>query len=207
MDFFKALIPGAILTFVLDGLRSPEDAIKMAQSAERFAETAEQKDYAGRLVAYLQSKQTAAANKANANAIVLEAAMESTNGSGVSFIDDDQRDGPVLRRKYIDSDGRQVEEKIVLTKRSPNGDPMSEVRGKFVALECKGQQASVVLAIAGGKTTAFQIKDPNQLVASNKGEGMAMDLTCGAQPPKEVIVWHDASGILLQIHFQCRPIQ
>ena len=40
------------------------------------------------------------------------------------------------------------------------------------------------------------------MVASNKGEGMAMDLTCGAQPPKDVSIWHDAAGVLWQIHFQ-----
>jgi len=29
-----------------------------------------------------------------------------------------------------------------------------------------------------------------------------MDLTCGAQPPKDVSIWHDAAGVLWQIHFQ-----
>ena len=191
-----------IRAMALDSLHAPEEAMKMAQAAERFAVSGEEKEYAQRLVAYLKAKQDAAANKTNPGTMVLEAAVESTGGSGVSFIDEDRTDGPVLRRKYVDDSGKQVEEKIMLTKRSPNGDPMTEVRGKFVALECKGQQASVVLSITNGKTAAFLIKDPNQLVASNKGEGMAMDLTCGPQPPKEVSVWHDAAGVLWQIHFQ-----
>jgi len=159
-----------IRAMALDGLKSPEDAIKMAQSAERFAETPEQKDYAGRLVAYLQSKQTAAANKASANAIVLEAALESTNGSGVSFIDEDRTDGPVLRRKYVDDTGKQVEEKIMLTKRSPNGDPMTEIRGKFDALDCKGQQASVVVSLADGKTAVFSSRIRTSWLHPTKGK-------------------------------------
>jgi tetratricopeptide (TPR) repeat protein len=193
-----------IRAIAFDSLKAPEDAMKSALETQRYASNELEKGQAQNLIAYLESKQRAAQIKAEIqqNPAFLEAPMESTSGVGVSFIEEDRLDGPVLRRKYIDDKGREVEEKITLTKRSPRGDPMTEVKGKFVALDCKGQQANVVLTLADGKTASFLIKDPNQLVASNKGQGMAIDLTCGPQPPKDVIIWHDPAGVLWQVHFQ-----
>ncbi len=191
----------------LDNLKAPAEAIDSAQRAQKFAVSPEDQEYIGQLVEYLTARQKRQTAAVTAELVMRDPGIE--RGAAPSFVEDEAPEGPVLRRKYIDEQGRKVEERVDPSKRSPHGAALQEVKGEFIALDCKGQNASVVLRTADGKTSTYLIKEPTNLVATNQGQGMEIDLTCGAQPPKQVSVWFEAapdaatktSGVLWQIHF------
>ncbi len=87
----------------------------------------------------------------------------------------------------------------VLTRRDAPVSTVTEVHaaarpsfsGKFIELQC-GPQVRIVLDTAEGKKRLL-IDDPNKLMINGDG-GEKMELTCGAQKPKQVRIEYDEAG-------------
>lgn len=183
-----------------DGLNMQDEALAAAQEARKHAKDSESV-FADQMVRYLEFRKQRAAVEA-------AAPPSAENAVAVTPSFEEEREGPVMRRRYVDKNGRKIEEIIDRSKRSPYGQLLREVKGKFTMFDCKGSLPLVVLTLADGSTAAYRISEPNNLVAANRGQGMEMDLTCGPQPLKPVSVWYEPStadgvaGILWQIHFE-----
>jgi tetratricopeptide (TPR) repeat protein len=203
---------------IYDGLNMPAEAMTAATDAQKYAKSESEKEYSKRFVDYLESRKKRAENAAASAALAEQARLAENTSTGagsskLSFSDEegDSPGKPELRRRYTDEQGRQVRE-YAAVERSPHGVKLQEVKGVFVALQCSGGSANVMLRTPDGKTAAYQIREPNNLVAKNRGQGMEMELNCGPQTPKPVSVWFESesltpgqtgiAGILWQIHFE-----
>jgi len=205
---------------IYDGLNMPAEAMTTASEAQQYAKSESEKEYSKRFVDYLESRKRRAENAAAEAAALAERAklMENSSttagGNNKLSFTDEEADGPgkpELRRRYTDEQGRQVRE-YVAVERSPHGVKLQELKGLFVALQCNAGSANVMLRTPDGRTAAYQIREPNNLVAKNRGQGMEMELNCGPQTPKAVSIWYETeslapgqtgiAGILWQIHFE-----
>jgi hypothetical protein len=196
----------------------PAEAMTAATDAQKYARSESEKEYSKRFVDYLEARKQRAENAAAAAALAEQARLEdktaAAGNSQLSFAGEEETDAPgkpELRRRFTDEQGRQVRE-YVAVERSPHGVKLQQVKGVFVALQCNAEGANVMLRTPDGKTAAYQIREPNNLVAKNRGQGMEMELNCGPQTPKPVSVWFETesltpgqtgiAGILWQIHFE-----
>jgi Tetratricopeptide repeat len=78
---------------------------------------------------------------------------------------------PTLRRRDAGSDAPVVTRSL--------RPPRPSAQGQFVELDCRGKEARMVVATAGGRKT-FLIEDPLKVIITGQSDWQ-VDMTCGAQ--------------------------
>jgi len=175
--------PGAALEALVPVKKvSPADAPRLFQITAYAQLQLGGKDEARTTAGRWREAATTPADKAEADRLLEYLAIErtlpppNTQVAFGTYDQDDSRAAPILRR----SDGAPQEAFL------RTGRPT--VEGSFVELMCEGQQAKVVVDVAGMKKV-FLIEDPTKITVG--GAAGNLDLSCGPQKPVAVRIDYD----------------